>query len=424
MSDMNKCRCLICDTVGNWENVDEHIHKPQGTYVCKTCGFVTYDSVLKKEEMKEHYRSKNNEYRAAPTVTNEFQQERKLNYHSAFLTPLFKKWKEEKRNPVVFESGAAYGRFLNWVRGVFPEGEFYGTELTLTMRRVAWHNFNLKLDEEFDDTKKYDFIASYKVAEHIPDVDKELRKYAECLKDDDSILYIGVPQWWIQQSCFGTPNWSIQEYYHPNHINMWTRKLFETLLKKSGLEIVESNHIFYDSVYLCKRNDDLMKEKPEYEDYKDIIEKMKVYKKANELFEAGKFKEAIEVNPKFPNAFTNHYEMNRAEFHKEGWETLEKYLKFAIDSCPDYAPVYIFAASICLRYKKYDLGQKLLIKALEMRPQDGVALLTLAQVFRDTGDFKESAKVCSLIEQTSSQQKNEATTWKLHDIAQIPMEWE
>lgn len=421
-SDFN-ARCLVCDGT-EWKNVDDFIHKPQGTHICVGCGFVTYDSVLKKEEMKDHYRSKNNEYRAAPTVTNEYQQERKLHYHSAFLTPLFKEWMEKKKKPTVFESGAAYGRFLNWTRSLFPEGEFFGTELTITMRRVAGHYFGLKLDEEFDTTKKYDLIASYKVAEHIPDVDKEIRKYAECLRDDEARLYIGVPQWWQQQACFGTPNWTMQEYYHPNHINMWTRKLFETVLKKCGLEVLEKNHEFYDSVYLCKRNDEMMKEAPEYENWEEIVEKMKVYKEANFFYEAGKFKEAVEANPSFPDALMKHYEVNRAEFDKEGWETIQKYLKFAVDSCPESALIHNFAGSICLRYNKFEEGNALLTKALEMRPHDSSVLLNLSQSFRELKDFQESARICSHIIKTSSQHRAEATTWMLHDFAQIPGEWE
>jgi len=417
-----KARCIICEE-SDWKNVDKYIHKPQGAFICKSCGFVTYDSILKKEEMKDFYRSKKNEYRAAPTVTNEYQQERKLHYHAMFLSPLFKEWKKEKKNPVVFESGAAYGRFLNFVRNAFPECELHGAELTLSMRRVAWNYFNIKLDEEFDESRKYDLIASYKCAEHVPDIDLEIRKYAECLTEDGRV-YIGVPMWFRSIACFGMPAWSIAEYYHPNHINMWTRKLFESLLKKCGLEVTEENHVFYDSVYLCKRNDSLMDTPIEKEDYKKIIETMKTYKKANDHYQGGRFKQAIEEYPNFPDAYLKHYETNRAQFHSEGLETLNKFLDFAIKSCPDSSLIYNFCGDICARYELYENSVKYFKKSLTLRPNDPVALLNLSKVYRELEHFDESAQVAKHIIETSSQHKNEAITWFLHDLAKIPAEWE
>lgn len=418
-----KARCLICDETDQWESVDEHMHKKQGSYICKSCGFVTYDSILKKEEMREFYRSEKNQYRAAPNVTNEFQQERKNQYHNAFLLETWQKWQDENKSPVVFESGAAYGRFLNYVKEIFPASEVYGTELTTTMRRVAWHKFGIKLDEDFDDSKKYDLISSYKVAEHIPDIDLELRKYAECLSDD-GLLYIGVPQWFGSMNCFGVPTWNIADYYHPNHINMWTRDLFEGLLKKVGFEVVKQNHTYYDSVYLCKRNDDLMLQDVAKEDYKEILEKMKSIKKASDFHEAGDYKSAIETYSNFADAYTKHYEVNRAQFHKEGKEVITQFLNIAINACPESVLMPIFAGGIFNRYEMTKEAVACFSKALEMRPNDAVTLLNLAQTYREAGDFNESARICDHIIKVSSQHKAEATTWFLHDISKLPGPWE
>lgn len=417
-----KGRCLICDTEDSWKNVDKYAHKEQGMHICTNCGFVTYERAMDKEALKNFYRSEKGEYRDAPTARHEFQQERKIHYHAAFLNDLFTQWQKEEKQPVVFESGSAYGRFLEWVRRCFPKAELHGTELTIPMRRVAKHMFGIELGEEFDDTKKYDFIASYKVAEHVPDVDKELRKFAECLRDDESRLYIGVPQWWQMQACFGIDDFNMSDYYHPNHINMWTRKLFETLLKKCGLEVISKNHIYYDSVYLCKRNDALMKEKPQYEDYKEIIKKMDAYKKADEYCENGELEKAIEANPCFPKLLMKHYETERAKLHAEGMDAIKKYINWAMQMCPESATIVAWAASIMLRYQQYEEAEALFAQALKMKPNNGSIIAALSNMYRENGKFEVSARYAQDCLHVSQELKNEQLTWLMYDLSRIPVE--
>src|SRR3990167_9119 len=149
--------------------------------LCKSCGFVSYPKKWQeKEKVLEFYRK---QYRNAPTVENLYQGQRKLNYHQEFLTEtLIDKWKkEEKKNPVIFEVGAAYGLVLAWFKNMrdskgflFPDADLNGSELTLSFKRNAYHEFVFNLTDDFDDTKQYDLVISYKVAEHMLDADKEL----------------------------------------------------------------------------------------------------------------------------------------------------------------------------------------------------------------------------------------------------------
>lgn len=417
--DPFNARCVICDHT-EWQHVDEHIHKDQGAHICKNCGFVTYDSILKSDDMKEFYR---NDYRGAPSIMNEYTVERKIHYHNIFLNEVFLKWKENKTKPVIFESGAAYGRVLHFIKNNFPEADVEGSELTLAMRRVAAHDFGIKLLEDFNDKKKYDLILSYKVAEHIPDIDKELRKYAECLSEG-GYLYIGVPIWFKEMNNFGIANWSIDGYYHPNHINMWTRKLFQTLLKKSGLKIIKENFTFYDDVYLCKRDDSLMTEKPEYEDYLQIIESMKKIKLASDLYNEGKFKEALEQWPNFPTGQWMLYQKDRAKLHKEGWPAIQKFMDNMISACPESANAMSYAAKICAMYEKFKEATKLLEMALQMKPNTPSFLMELYHALYQMGDLGQAREVAVYLGKVSQEARGEAMTWQFHCSAQMPCKYE
>jgi SAM-dependent methyltransferase len=252
-------RCPVCET-NKWTNVDHLRIAAKGMHICDNCGFVSYPKAYKTEdEIKAHYETN---YRQCPSVQNAFTGQKKLHIHSAFLTPLLKEWKDKGfKDPVIGEVGAAYGMFLNWIRGHFPEADISGTEYTRSYRRNAWWEYGIKLDVDFDLTKKYDLITSFKVAEHQLDIDLRLREYAQALKPE-GFLYISVPLWFHRMTNFGAEGFDLEYYYDKNHINVWTRDHFEYLLSKAGLEIIRTDEWLYDSTYLCKRNDAVIGTKP------------------------------------------------------------------------------------------------------------------------------------------------------------------
>lgn len=426
----NEVSCLICGSVGQWINVDEYRMKPAGMEICKTCGFVTYPEIVaKNEELKQYYRK---EYRPGPTVQALFTGNRKLHYHAEFLAETIELWNKEGRKPEVFEVGAAFGLFLHWFRLQVPKANVSGSELTLPFRRVAYHQYKIWLGEEFDSSKKYDLIASYKVAEHIPFMDVELRRYAEALKPS-GFLYISVPTWFHQMTNFGVDGFSLDYYYDKNHINVWTRKLFETLLAKCGLEIIKSDHVFYDSTYLCKRNDELMKKAPEYESVEEIIDKMGRIYKASFLYDETKFEEAIEMFPNYPEAHIAYYEKNRAKFHPLGFAGIEKQVILpAIAACPDTHKISYFAADIAMRYDDFDKALEYLDLAARQKPGDPASLVAVASCYRilaqrqtdpkQVVELYESARnIAKTLQRVSIQHSLEALTWIFADEAKIPI---
>lgn len=423
------CRCTICDTIGNWENVDEIAsHKKNGMHICKTCGFVFYPELYKTEaEIKEYYRE---EYRPAPTIGNLFSGQRKIHYHEYFLRDLFDDWTKKKAKPVVGEIGSAYGLVLKWMKGLFPDGEFKGSEMTLSYRRVAYHENGVELDEELDLTKKYDLLMSYKVHEHLMDSDKNLRKMVLALKED-GLFYISVPCWFEQAYNFGANGFDLDYYYSTNHIDVWTRELFEVMLKKCGLEIVKEDHAIYDSTYLCKRNDKMMEVKPVYHDYKEIKDRMAKLKKASIYFDQRNYKKAIEVWPNYPTAWQAEYESTRASWHKKGYEAIEKeFINPMLKACPNTGTVVGIAGDISMRYNKWDEAIGYFKKVLAMKPQSPEALMNMSHCFRHMAKQDKQNKVAlmqqaiDLVKYTkdvSLQSRDEAINWIYKDASQLPL---
>lgn len=422
--------CPLCGS-SEWVNVDEYRLKAEGMCLCLKCGFITYpEIVLKSEELKEFYRK---EYRPGPTVQNLFTGQRKLHYHAHFLKDLFDQWKKEKRNlPEVFEVGAAFGLFLNWVREQIPKAKLSGSELTLSMRRVAYWHHDVNLTEDFDDSKKYDLIASYKCLEHIPFPEKELRRYALALKDE-GFLYVSVPTWFHSMTNFGLDGFSPDVYYDKNHVNVWTRKLFETLLKKCGLEVVKADYVYYDSTYLCRRNDELMKEEPQYEASAEVIDLLSRVKKAWLNFDMGLFDEALACFPAYPDAQIATYEKNRQAWDKKGWEEIEKgVINRAREVLPNSQKIVFFCADLCMRYGRWEQALDLLGISQKMRPGDAHTIIAAGQCYRNlaqaTTDPKkriqwlsQSIELMKHLQQISLQHQHEGFTWMFTDQSNIPM---
>ena len=421
--------CSICES-SDWLNVDEYRLKPIGMALCKKCGFVTYPEIVgRSEELKEFYRE---EYRPAPTVQNVFTGQRKLHYHSEFLKDLMEEWKKEGRKPAVFEVGCAFGMFLDWFRRNFPEASLGGSELTLAFRRNAHEEYHIEPSEHFDDSKQYDVIASYKVAEHIPGIEKELRRYALALKPV-GFLYISVPTWFHTMSNFGMDGFSLDYYYDKNHVNVWTRKLFETLLRKCGLEVVKKNTVYYDATYLCRRNDEVMKVEPEYDDPTVILSHLHNIKKAAMAFDDGDFEMALRYFPAFPDAHVGAYEKKRAEWHGKGYPAIhEEVLKRAMAACPESSKMTFFSAEVSMRYDQWPQALEYLKLALKQKPNDPGALQAIGHCYRQMAEraqkpeekvklYTEARDVTRHLQQVSFQHAHDAVTWIFADNAKIPM---
>lgn len=374
-------RCIICDS-NNWENIDIYRFKPHGMAICNTCSMISYPTLWKsEEEIKAYYRK---DYRSCPTSGNLFTGQRKIYFHHAFLNDLFEKWKKENRGEIeVCEIGAAYGLALSWVKDIYPQSKVSGTELTISYRRVAYHEHGIELTEDFDDTKKYDLIMSYKVAEHQLDVDKMLIKYRSCLKED-GLMYLSVPIWFDQMNCFGVNSFDLEYYYDKNHVNVWTKKLFESLLKKVGFEIIKQDHLIYDSTYLLKACEPKTLDKNDFDDIKKIKSIMERIKLAHIAYNESRFSDAIIVYPNYPQAYTSYFEINRKEFHEKGWEyTKENFIDKMKKDCGECGEFFITATDISMRFKKFEEAIKYAENGLKIKPNNPGLLILLINTMRE-----------------------------------------
>lgn len=424
-------RCVICNSTDQWENVDQYRSTEKGMSICKKCGFISYpDKYKTKDEIKEYYKK---DYRKPPTAQNLFTGQRKLHYHDAFLAKIFAQWKAEKKNPTFFDVGCAYGQFPAFVNKMFPEGDVNGSEWTDSYKRVAFHEYGLRLENEIPGNKIYDMISAYKVAEHQLDVDEELRLYHDLLKDD-GFLYISVPTWFDEFSNFGINGADLEYYYHPDHVNVWTQAHFEFLLAREGFKVIQQSNEMYGKTYLCQKTD----ERPNGQfviPYEEIKIRLDRIKKAFDLFHEKKYQDAINIYPNYPQAWSYLYESQRKTYHDLKFDFLkENIIDRALQACPYSSEIRVMVADIYQRYEQYDDAIKMFHEILNRYiPNNSQALLALAHVhrciFEKTQDeavkqemLKESLKLYRHISKISDQDIALAVNWiyQTESMMEIP----
>lgn len=427
---MSKMNCPICGA-DHWEKIDQYRFKPQGMSICLECGFCSYPDRWKTdEEIKAHYRK---DYRSCPTASNLYTGQRKLHFHDAFLTPLFNEWKKEGReNPEICEIGAAYGMALAWARDSYPGAKVSGTELTISYRRNAYHEYGIELTEDFDDSKQYDLIMSYKVAEHQLDIDRMLAKYRSCLKPN-GLMYISVPCWFGQMNNFGMPGFDIEYYYDPNHINMWTKKLFESLLKKVGFEIIKENHIIYDSTYLVKPCDPKELTKDDFEDVKQIKHKLEAIRLAFIAFTESRFDDAILLYKDFPAAHISKIELTRKEIFSHDWQWIKaNVIEKIFTDCAECAELWTCATDLAMRARQFDEAIRFAEGGLRAKPGNPVSLGQMINIMREIAlssetqekknhYFAQARQIARHLKEASLQNQREAVDFIYLFNSQLPI---
>lgn len=420
-------RCSVCDTTGNWENVDKYRLKPSGMCICNTCGFLSYpEKYQTEEELKDYYRTK---YRNVPQVGNLYSGERKLHYHHFFLKPLFEEWGMHGIDkPVVSDIGAAIGMFLSWLKEQVPGAEITGTELTEGFRKVALYENGVYLTEDFDYTKKYDLISSYHVLEHQSDPDIKLKEYAACLKDN-GVFYLSAPVWFRDLNNSATGGFDIEYFWATDHINAWSEEHLEHIIEKAGLQIIHKNTDVYGNTYILKKGEVQVKEKTW-----DVANNKDFVKKSYDVWmclQENDPKKALEIHKNCPAAWVHCYELNRATLHKNK-EDLDRFLKDCVESCPNSGDALIFAADVLSRYERYDEALELFGKALNKKPNAPTVIMGMSSCYRSlamkekdqkkrANYIKKSLDALNFVRQTSLELRDKSTSWLFHDFCLLDM---
>lgn len=268
------------------------------------------------------------------------------------------------------------------------------------------------------------------------DPDKKLREMVLMLKPD-GMIYISVPTWFETMTCFGVSGWDLEYYYDTNHINVWTKSLFETLLKKAGLKIIMHDGVTYDETYLCVRDDSLMEDTPVLEDPKVIEKVLGGIFEASKLYENGKIKESLGLFPDFPQGWISYYEKDRSRLHKDGQPVtfqmlMEEYVEPMMKATSKCYESFRLTADIAMRYEHYQAAIEQLKRADEMRPGKGDCLMAIAQCFFQSGLktketdeahrlFKTSADICLEIIKCDPQALANATNLLYSSLSQLPI---
>ncbi len=284
--------CIICNGA---EFHDTKLHRAGTLQVCKTCGAVSHRKT-KEDEAKvlEFYRKS---YRGAPTSMNLVTTGNKLNYIIKFLADYLK----DKTGLVCCDIGAATGYLPNWLRRHGHKAT--GTEYTVTFRRFSEHFYGIPLTEEIDKKRKYDLITIYHVAEHMVDPVSKLKELRECLTPEGRIM-ISVPLMGkILDDSSGAYAGRFDDVYHENHIQALSETSCKNMFRVAGLEIVKEDCKTYGQTYLLKSGEAMP---PVIEDWQAVVKTLEAMKAASDAMAKGRFKEAMDIYPIYPEAIIGH----------------------------------------------------------------------------------------------------------------------
>lgn len=285
--------CYVCDQ-NNW-TTPPNLHTKAEIMVCNDCGTVAHN-VDGKDEKKllEFYRK---EYRPAPNYNNILTTSNKERYVKLFLLDFLK----GKKGMVTGDVGCATGYLPNFFRTLGHKAT--GAEYTTTFRRVAEHIYGIPVTEELRTDWKYDLITIYHVLEHMMEPDKKLNQYMSLLKPGGH-LFVSTPYWFEDlEEQTGDTIKHFEHHFHTNHINVFSQQSLQNLFAKCKLKIVKQDFKTYGQTYLLRallpgeEATPIVKEDP-----KVRIEQLARMKAAIEAHTNKKYKEAIELWPRFPEA--------------------------------------------------------------------------------------------------------------------------
>jgi SAM-dependent methyltransferase len=325
--------CPICEGE-EWESLEYLRNKeiwyqmdirekgePTGMKVCKSCGFVTYD-YIDENRLKEIYDNQ----RPIVKANNIIMMERKNIYHDFFLKDI--KFGEK----AVLDIGCATGNLLRWIKEKGDKFNYcVGIEYSKSFGKFAQEEYNIEIVNDFKTIDhNFYFISMYHVLEHCQNPDKMLSDIYDKLSND-GYFYCSVPVWFdLVDETSGAETIDFENYFHLNHINVFTKQSFQNLLKTKGFEIIKEDNRMYGYTVLCQKtekNNEIIKE--DWQEKKKQLEKIK---KAMDFLSQQKWEEALVEWPNYPDAYI-YYSMNKDNL--KDFDTQMGLLNKGIELAPD-----------------------------------------------------------------------------------------
>jgi len=394
--------CYVCHQ-SNWHERPD-IHKERLLMICKECGNVAYKIATEEEKkMKDYYI---NEYRGKIGPLNLLTTSRKLNYVKEFLREFLESKKEQM---IVGDVGCATGYLVDWFRRQGHKAT--GSEWTTTMRRFSEHFYGAPVTEELETKHKYDLITMYHTFEHMIEPDKKLTHYMSLLKEDGHIL-ISTPQWFFYlEEPGGGAMKTIENFFHKDHINVYSETSLKNMFRTHGLEILKEDHITYGQTYLLKKGkfEDIVKE--DWKKIDDNITKMKMaveeYGKANKSGDVKGYRKALSYWPLFPEAYQG---ILHNTIIKKDTGRAEDVLKEGIKAMPDNVRLHALTANWLYQNERYEEAIKEYDWVLSKRLGEDF-LMYRGWCLVQIGQPKEAMKSFNEAQQLNPEKWNEAMKW-------------
>lgn len=301
--------CFVCGKE-NWRKIEfQGMAMEKVMHACLECGNICYHSDPKDEEkLKAYYRTRYNDVITFQNITTSIH---KLNYIKLMLDDFLK----DKKDLVCGDIGCATGYILHWLQGLGHK--VTGSEYRIKMRRFCEHYYDIPVSEELETKHKYDLLTLNHVFEHLIEPDKKLAHYVSLLKDDGH-MYISTPRWFdyleepggraLGQRTEIKPNGrekvysAFEHFHHPDHINLYSEQTIKNMFRVAGLDIVKENHTLYGQTYLLKKGAPQPIVKEDVQVKVTILDKMN---KALICYAGKKYQEAIDIYPRFPEAWVS-----------------------------------------------------------------------------------------------------------------------
>ena len=402
--------CYVCDGIDFREVPKEVNDQKRKMLICKNCGNLFYEiEPAEENKIKEFYRK---DYRQAPTVVNLITTTHKLNYIKLFLADYLK----DKKDLVCGDVGCATGYLLNFLQRLGHK--VTGSELTINFRRFCEHFYNIPIAEELPEKHKYDFIAMYHTLEHFIEPDKKLLHYKSLLKDD-GVMFISTPMWFDCMEEHGGNEWkSFEHYFHINHINIFTQISLQMLFRKCGLVIVKEDYIQYGQTYLLRKQteQDIVKDLVTNK-WEDIEARINVVKQADQAYQKQDYKKALELYPKFPDAYSQLiFNTYRKEPDRQKDLFAEAFDKSGLN---ENTKMKLSYALWLYQADNFEEAFKELLWLANNKPTEEV-FMYLGWCSSQLGHSKEAMNFYYKSQELNPQKWNEAMNWVCREACQMP----